>query len=494
MADRRVSALTSQTGAGLASGDLFETVDVSDTSMAATGTNKKVTATELATGLADLQYNAAYVAGFFPEAYGAHGDGTTDDTAAINAAISAAASAGGGVVWLSAKTYRCNGALTVPFNSTTPFTQKPVRITGNGGSGASGVWTRPTANGPVLDLRYDGTDTLHPAKIDTRGSGRLEVDHVTLLSGGTDNFPFIHTTNTTIFIHDNAFLGNNANSGTTCQQDAVILGGVDGDPASNLASGPFQGYGTVIARNYYDRIRAGVTWQSAANGVIVEDEVYSLTCGSNLASGAPYYFNSPVGTPASGNVIRGGTIEMTHYPYLVSFQGNESTNLVLGSGGFDPSGTTVGMAYFGGASANNSIMPGYWADDVTYPIMNGARKTYSSCWSALPTTPAYFATHVRTAQIDGLTKFGSTSADLPDGTNSTWDTGPGGSYANVRAYALRKLNYATQAVEGGFLDGGKLSVGNAASATTPGSVVKKIEVFDAAGASLGFVPVYSAIT
>ena len=32
-------------------------------------------------------------------------------------------------------------------------------------------------------------------------------------------------------------------------------------------------------------------------------------------------------------------------------------------------------------------------------------------------------------------------------------------------------------------------VGNSAAATTPGSVVKKMEVFDAAGVSLGFVPI-----
>jgi hypothetical protein len=39
-----------------------------------------------------------------------------------------------------------------------------------------------------------------------------------------------------------------------------------------------------------------------------------------------------------------------------------------------------------------------------------------------------------------------------------------------------------------------LGVGNSASATTPGSVVKKMEVFDAAGSSLGFVPIYNSIT
>jgi hypothetical protein len=41
---------------------------------------------------------------------------------------------------------------------------------------------------------------------------------------------------------------------------------------------------------------------------------------------------------------------------------------------------------------------------------------------------------------------------------------------------------------------GGLGVGNSAAATTPGSVVKKIQVFDAAGASLGYIAVYSTIT
>ncbi len=39
-----------------------------------------------------------------------------------------------------------------------------------------------------------------------------------------------------------------------------------------------------------------------------------------------------------------------------------------------------------------------------------------------------------------------------------------------------------------------IGVGNSAAATTPGTVVKKMEVFSATGASLGFVPIYDAIT
>jgi hypothetical protein len=39
-----------------------------------------------------------------------------------------------------------------------------------------------------------------------------------------------------------------------------------------------------------------------------------------------------------------------------------------------------------------------------------------------------------------------------------------------------------------------LGVGNSAAGSTPGTCVKKIEVFDASGSSLGFIPVYDAIT
>lgn len=48
---------------------------------------------------------------------------------------------------------------------------------------------------------------------------------------------------------------------------------------------------------------------------------------------------------------------------------------------------------------------------------------------------------------------------------------------------------------GDMLLAGKLGVGNSAAASVAvGTLVKKIEVFDASGASLGFIPVYSSIT
>ena len=46
--------------------------------------------------------------------YGALGDGSTDDTAAIQATIAAAVTAGGGTVWFPAGTYKCSTGLTLP--------------------------------------------------------------------------------------------------------------------------------------------------------------------------------------------------------------------------------------------------------------------------------------------------------------------------------------------------------------------------------------------
>lgn len=54
MADAKISDLTSQTGASAATGDLFVTVDVSDPTMAGSGTDKKITAAELGIALATL--------------------------------------------------------------------------------------------------------------------------------------------------------------------------------------------------------------------------------------------------------------------------------------------------------------------------------------------------------------------------------------------------------------------------------------------------------
>lgn len=64
------------------------------------------------------------------------------------------------------------------------------------------------------------------------------------------------------------------------------------------------------------------------------------------------------------------------------------------------------------------------------------------------------------------------------------DYGPGDGVADL----------TTKRAAAGVFSVTKLGVGNSAAATTPGSVAKKIEVFDDAGASLGFIAVYDGIS
>lgn len=93
MADTKITGLGAQTGAGAAVGDLFVTVDISDTSMAATGTDKKITLAELIAAVA---------------ARGTGSDGTGTHFLADDAtfkAVDTSSLAGGAVVQYLARQY-----------------------------------------------------------------------------------------------------------------------------------------------------------------------------------------------------------------------------------------------------------------------------------------------------------------------------------------------------------------------------------------------------
>lgn len=302
--------------------------------------------------------SATYATVFTPEKYGAVGNGTTDDTAAVNAAIAGAAVAGG-KVRLQAKTYLCLGALTVPNSGGSALTQKPVKITGVGATN-NGYWIlNPVNGGSVLDLRYTGADTLHPAKFDTRGAGTLEISGVTFLSGGTDNFPFFQTTNTTVKIHDNAFVGNAANSGQTCVQDAVILGGTNLSAAWGAADQPFQGYGTVVSDNYFARVRQCVFVRSYANSVIVTGNTVSSTCGAADGTTAAIHVLGDTGTYyTEGIMVHDNIIEVVAYPYAILI--DNAHKCVIGPDGIwdGPAGVSLGGVYVGTGAQQNLFVEG----------------------------------------------------------------------------------------------------------------------------------------
>lgn len=71
------------------------------------------------------------------------------------------------------------------------------------------------------------------------------------------------------------------------------------------------------------------------------------------------------------------------------------------------------------------------------------------------------------------------------------DWGPG---TGARDTSLYRSGAGVLSSDGSLRLGGSLGVGNSAAAATPGTVVKKVQIFDSSGNSLGFIPVYDQIT
>jgi hypothetical protein len=123
---------------------------------ASTGTGDMVLAsTQTVTGA--KTYNAGKLLDkgeivFDVKAFGATGNGTTDDTTTIQSAIDAARTAGGGIVWFPAGTYKLTAALKL-YSGTTPSIVAYSNIT-LAGAGSN------TVTGTILKQTTTGADTI----------------------------------------------------------------------------------------------------------------------------------------------------------------------------------------------------------------------------------------------------------------------------------------------------------------------------------------------
>jgi hypothetical protein len=242
------------------------------------------------------------------KAYGMVCDGTTDDTNAFNTLLATIipSGVGGGTIWLPGMC-RINGAVLFPNDGLSHPKQGYIRITG-AGSSANGYWSALPTSPSGLDLRYAGGP-----KLDTRGAGVLEIDHVTLKDQGNDCTAFINTTNTTLKIHDVAFSGTAA--GVSACNDAIVAGGT-GTTINGTASAPFQGYGTTIQNNFFDKIRRGVYGRVYFNGVMIMNNTWSSSSGSNLTTAVTSCTNAnPTVCTVTGHGLSLGTV------YSATFSG-----------------------------------------------------------------------------------------------------------------------------------------------------------------------------
>lgn len=284
--------------------------------------------------------------------------GSTDCSVAVRTMLDDWYEAGGGALYFPRGTYRINDQVPIPNDGGATPKQPYLRITGDGAwqSGQGGI----PQGGTQLDMRYDGDGV---AKIDTRGLGLLVMDHVTLVDGGDDAKPFLQTTNTTLHVRGNGFFGTHA--ADAADQDAIVLGGESTD-LGGTDDAPFQGYGTIIEGNYFNRIRRGVYGRTYCNGTVIRDNTFWTQCGSDIGGdAAAIEFRSwAPGEYDAGNVITGNLIEVPNYVYAIKLT-KAVHNTLAYNNFYDPVDTIQAFIRFEADALYNLVIDGFHDDSVT---------------------------------------------------------------------------------------------------------------------------------
>lgn len=334
--------------------------------------------------------------------FGAAVDGRTDDTTAVNAAIAAAQKIGG-TVYFPAGVCRCDGRVIIQITGGSGMYDPPIQTSmifrGEGDCvlGHSSNFPTSPSGGSILDLRWNGNDgqgNTGLAKIAARGFGKLEICNLTLTDrspDGTTN-PFLAVTNTTVHIHDTTFWGNPSKSGISCDQDAITLGGKDftaGPDWGLLETSPFQGYGTTIENCFFNRIRRAVRGGYYCNGVLIENNTVSATCGTNLPDGACIEIDgdgavdasgkpTPYVVASAGGIISGNNIQVGGYVYGIKLA--HSLNWTLSGDGFygaDSAAPTKAYIRLENYARFNYIAEGY-GDTTNRPYVSEDTPGYNT--------------------------------------------------------------------------------------------------------------------
>jgi hypothetical protein len=244
--------------------------------------------------------------------YGAVGNGSTDDTAALQAAFNAAATSGK-TVWLPPGTYNHGGLLDANginvvgagsksiLKATNPD-QEALEVTGNGGS-VSNLATETSAR--------DRSSQPQAAAIWVSGAQNATIKDVTTV-GAASNGVRVDDSNGTMvegsFVDDTNADGitvDNGSSNTTIQKNQVSNAGDDGISGLSLGSDakPVEGLNIIdnnIGNNAYGR---GIF--VSANNVKIEGNVANGGTGSGITVGQDGSSNTRAAEDVtiSGNTI-----------------------------------------------------------------------------------------------------------------------------------------------------------------------------------------------
>lgn len=446
--------------------------------------------------------------------YGAVGNGTADDTTAVQDAINAAAAAsGGGVVLAPTGTYKLTAAVSFPAGKTVDLVGSGRWQTrfnlANGGAGlrfgAIGG-TGGASTGRTGGFWVNGGSAALLAMNISESSNRSFYDiqvsdaAIGLAVEGVQNAVFeglwVHNCSARGLVLDYGAGGN------------VFIGMQLRDNDTNLV---FQNSDPTAGAHPYN----GRPTDNKFVGGIIEGAVTNHV--DHMAGVDNYFF----GTRFGGSTCP--RIKFHHQVPAAGDQGSFDLNLIscyfvcLKDGSGNPIGvgiehtapfTTIRLVDCKFSTMATAFVAGngcffdldaYNATTVTNRFANASGATdpeeilvrHETFHTDNITRPAATDTAFRTWVGTGVgaAREGNPRYAVKASGDVSW--GPGTGAADV---TLKRSASGILQSSGKLTAVGGLGVGNSAAASTPGSVVKKIQIFDANGTSLGFVPVYNTIT
>ena len=396
----------------------------------ASGANQNISLLPSGTGasvIGNLQDKGGQV--FNAKAYGLVGDGATDNTAAINTLLAAVYAAGGGtILFPCGSTYLFSGQIVLPNNgNTTTPEQPPMRLTGTCSQSQNNN-VSVSSGGAVLDFRYSGTY----GQLVSQGLGTLEIDHLVIEDNGTGSTPFVYDTNTTLYVHDNIFQGNTSYGPPSANptKDAIVLGGtVWNDPALNLDTN-FRGFGTRVTGNTFAHIRHAVMANVDANGLVITDNMVSLTCGSGTAGDAPFVLQGDGTHYTAGGYMAGNLIEEYGYTYGVKlastvvgwlFEGNNFYDSSTSTADYDAENSTTYSNTFIASQGSAPAVLRSGATSVLNTVINPASgNTISGITGSQSYFPKGFVFDQGQDQVKFTAQFGPTITNPSGDTFNTY--------------------------------------------------------------------------
>jgi hypothetical protein len=356
---------------------------------------------------------------------------TGTDDAKMASALTAVFAAGGGTIQLSPRAHTFANQWTTSYSS---GVTTPLRILGAGAVALDA--SEPSAGATKVSMSYSGAGV---ARMDFQHKGLIEISGILFADSGGSSVPFFQTTNAVPNIHDNAFLGSA--TGTSCFQDAIVLGGYPGSTSGAGDTAQYLGYAGAVYRNYFDGIRRMVLLHPAANSVQIYGNTVSSSCGSNLYLGACIEGMGTVTLGISGCKIYGNCIECSNYPFSIRGTYFQS-NLIDGNGFWDPTSVSLGHIYFDPNSLDNTVIEAFSADDSlptpTVPLLYDLSSNRTTVIS--PTGDTMTDTKGKT--IFGAASFINSNATGPLGYDKYghaggWQTGIyTGTYVYLQPYMV----------------------------------------------------------